>query len=75
MILQTSQTEVLIIGSSFLTIADIYLEFKWFSRNSKSHFASNLLDNKRTNLTLIVLSGNKSGLLMEQYSKCLFIEN
>ena len=39
---------------------------QWCSRNSKSHFAGNLLANRRTNLTLIVRLGAKSDLLIEQ---------
>ena len=42
------------------------LYIQWCSRNSKSHFAGNLLANRRTNLTLIVRLGAKSDLLIEQ---------
>ena len=42
------------------------INIQWCSRNSKSHFARNLLANRRTNLTLIVHLGTKSDLLLEQ---------
>ena len=38
---------------------------QWCSRNSKSHFARNLLAITRTNLTLFVRLGTKSDLLIE----------
>ena len=44
----------------------IFSELQWCSRNSKSHFARNLLANRRTNFTLIVRLGTKSDLLIEQ---------
>ena len=35
------------------------IQVQWCSRNSKSHFARNLLANRRTNLTLVVRLGTK----------------
>ena len=42
-------------------------DIQWCSRNSKSHFARNLLAIRRTILTLIVRLRAKSDLLIEQY--------
>ena len=39
----------------------VIMEVQWCWRNSKSHFARNLLANRRTNLTLIVRLGTKGG--------------
>ena len=40
---------------------------QWCSRNSKSHFAQNLLAIRGTKLTLNARLGTKSNLLIEQY--------
>ena len=44
---------------SYTNSAQYTIQVQWCSRNSKSHFARNLLANRRTNLTLIVRLGTK----------------
>ena len=54
---------IVIAGSTEYHISN---NIQWFSRNSKSHFARNLLANRRTNLTLIVRLRTNNDLLIEQ---------
>ena len=54
---------------SGVLITDIHcIYIQWCSRNSKLHFARNLLANRRTKLTLFFRLGTKSDtiLLLEQ---------